>query len=244
MDAICSNSLFRLLSLYQLVIGQKYGAFKNARARRDRGELIDKANLPDLVRIERKKLLDEAQKADDIEYILRKYPHLRIAYVDDRTIAGERTFASVLVKAIVSSDEDGQAMPASIVFNAGSNESKLRELAQKESASGGIGIGSVSQFPLDPRNRNMGGQEVGSGALIEDPSMAKINDHGHPGHKIFFEPTPNQKFGTLGGSGADGSDIQEIYRIRLPGNVLIGEGKPENQNHAMIFTRGEMLEVS
>ena len=34
---------------------QKYGAFLSARARRDRGELIDKANLPDLVRIERKK---------------------------------------------------------------------------------------------------------------------------------------------------------------------------------------------
>lgn len=53
-----------------------------------------------------------------------------------------------------------------------------------------------------------------------------------------------RQFGTMGsGSGADASDIQEIYRIRLPGNVLIGEGKPENQNHAMIFTRGEFLEA-
>jgi callose synthase len=37
--------------------------------------------------------------------------------------------------------------------------------------------------------------------------------------------------------------IQEIYRVRLPGNPVLGEGKPENQNHAMIFTRGEYLQT-
>ncbi|KAG6551246.1 hypothetical protein Mapa_007172 [Marchantia paleacea] len=36
---------------------------------------------------------------------------------------------------------------------------------------------------------------------------------------------------------------QEIYRIKLPGIVKLGEGKPENQNHAMIFTRGEALQT-
>ncbi|KAI5662092.1 hypothetical protein M9H77_21415 [Catharanthus roseus] len=37
---------------------------------------------------------------------------------------------------------------------------------------------------------------------------------------------------------------EEIYRIKLPGNpTLIGEGKPENQNHAIIFTRGEALQT-
>ncbi|KAE9618026.1 putative 1,3-beta-glucan synthase [Lupinus albus] len=37
---------------------------------------------------------------------------------------------------------------------------------------------------------------------------------------------------------------EEIYRIRLPGNPTeIGEGKPENQNHAIIFTRGEALQT-
>ena len=37
--------------------------------------------------------------------------------------------------------------------------------------------------------------------------------------------------------------ITEIYRVRLPGNPVIGEGKPENQNHAIIFTRGEYLQT-
>ncbi|GLT55537.1 hypothetical protein SLA2020_286500 [Shorea laevis] len=36
---------------------------------------------------------------------------------------------------------------------------------------------------------------------------------------------------------------QVIYRIKLPGPALLGEGKPENQNHAIIFTRGEGLQT-
>ncbi|KAL2498594.1 Callose synthase 5 [Abeliophyllum distichum] len=36
---------------------------------------------------------------------------------------------------------------------------------------------------------------------------------------------------------------QEIYRIKLPGSAKIGEGKPENQNHAIIFSRGEALQT-
>ncbi|GAB4842952.1 Callose synthase 7 [Ancistrocladus abbreviatus] len=37
---------------------------------------------------------------------------------------------------------------------------------------------------------------------------------------------------------------EEIYRIKLPGlPTEIGEGKPENQNHAIIFTRGEALQT-
>eukprot|EP01018_Ginkgo_biloba_P025952 Gb_32715 [translate_table: standard] len=36
---------------------------------------------------------------------------------------------------------------------------------------------------------------------------------------------------------------QEIYRIKLPGPANLGEGKPENQNHAIIFTRGQALQT-
>uniref|UniRef100_A0A0D9V1R5 1,3-beta-glucan synthase n=1 Tax=Leersia perrieri TaxID=77586 RepID=A0A0D9V1R5_9ORYZ len=37
---------------------------------------------------------------------------------------------------------------------------------------------------------------------------------------------------------------EEIYRIKLPGRPTdIGEGKPENQNHAIVFTRGEALQA-
>ncbi|KAK7272375.1 hypothetical protein RJT34_28919 [Clitoria ternatea] len=35
----------------------------------------------------------------------------------------------------------------------------------------------------------------------------------------------------------------EIYRVKLPGPLKLGEGKPENQNHAIIFTRGDALQT-
>lgn len=33
------------------------------------------------------------------------------------------------------------------------------------------------------------------------------------------------------------------YRIRLPGNPIIGDGKSDNQNHAIVFYRGEFLQL-
>ncbi|CAL9224715.1 unnamed protein product [Arabidopsis halleri] len=36
---------------------------------------------------------------------------------------------------------------------------------------------------------------------------------------------------------------QVIYQIKLPGPPIIGEGKPENQNNSIIFTRGEALQT-
>ncbi|CAK9177419.1 unnamed protein product [Ilex paraguariensis] len=36
---------------------------------------------------------------------------------------------------------------------------------------------------------------------------------------------------------------QVVYKIKLPGPAILGEGKPENQNHAIIFTRGEGLQT-
>lgn len=44
------------------------------------------------------------------------------------------------------------------------------------------------------------------------------------------------------GSGANQRD-QEVYSIKLPGDVKLGEGKPENQNHAIIFTRGDCIQT-
>lgn len=37
--------------------------------------------------------------------------------------------------------------------------------------------------------------------------------------------------------------VQEIFSIKLPGDPKLGEGKPENQNHAIIFTRGEAVQT-
>ncbi|KAG5186996.1 1,3-beta-glucan synthase component-domain-containing protein [Tribonema minus] len=38
-------------------------------------------------------------------------------------------------------------------------------------------------------------------------------------------------------------NLRIAYIDELPGNPVIGEGKPENQNHALIFTRGEHVQA-
>lgn len=53
----------------------------------------------------------------------------------------------------------------------------------------------------------------------------------------------NKRTSGAGAAGARHDDIQEVYRVKLPGNPVVGEGKPENQNHAVIFTRGEHLQA-
>lgn len=37
--------------------------------------------------------------------------------------------------------------------------------------------------------------------------------------------------------------INKQYEVELPGPILVGEGKPNNQNHAIIFTRGEAVQA-
>eukprot|EP00457_Paulinella_chromatophora_P000089 gb/GEZN01000089.1/.p1 GENE.gb/GEZN01000089.1/~~gb/GEZN01000089.1/.p1 ORF type:complete len:2202 (-),score=366.59 gb/GEZN01000089.1/:786-7310(-) len=45
------------------------------------------------------------------------------------------------------------------------------------------------------------------------------------------------------GPGSEEERVQEVFRVLLPGNPILGEGKPENQNHAIIFTRGEYIQA-
>ena len=37
--------------------------------------------------------------------------------------------------------------------------------------------------------------------------------------------------------------MQEIYSIRLPGDPKLGQGKAENLNHAIVFTRGNAVQT-
>ncbi|TDH64861.1 hypothetical protein CCR75_001558 [Bremia lactucae] len=50
-------------------------------------------------------------------------------------------------------------------------------------------------------------------------------------------------FSVLIKGGEELGTVHEIYRVRLPGNPILGEGKPENQNAAVVFTRGENLQT-
>ncbi|KAF0701108.1 Aste57867_8405 [Aphanomyces stellatus] len=69
----------------------------------------------------------------------------------------------------------------------------------------------------------------------------------HPGLRVAYVDGPKKMkdgppkyFSVLIRS--QGNKIIEVYRVELPGDPIIGEGKPENQNQAIIFTRGEWLQ--
>ncbi|GLC51113.1 hypothetical protein PLESTB_000467200 [Pleodorina starrii] len=69
------------------------------------------------------------------------------------------------------------------------------------------------------------------------------------------EPSPPGGGGGVGAAataaaaGGDHKPTTELYRVRLPYNrygkrgIILGEGKPENQNHASIFCFGEALQT-
>ncbi|GLC38942.1 hypothetical protein PLESTB_000464000 [Pleodorina starrii] len=76
------------------------------------------------------------------------------------------------------------------------------------------------------------------------------------------EPPPTHQYAVLirgrrrrtspaegGGGSGGGGRTEELYRVRLPYNryskrgIILGEGKPENQNHAAIFCFGEALQT-
>ncbi|XP_073029043.1 callose synthase 1-like [Primulina eburnea] len=61
--------------------------------------------------------------------------------------------------------------------------------------------------------------------------------------KIYYSTLVKAVPKSVDSSDPDQKLDQVIYRIKLPGPAILGEGKPENQNHAIIFTRGEGLQT-
>ncbi|KAK4380700.1 hypothetical protein RND71_002562 [Anisodus tanguticus] len=75
---------------------------------------------------------------------------------------------------------------------------------------------------------------------IEEPSKdksKKVNP------KVYYSTLVKAALPNLHSTEPGQNLDQVIYRIKLPGPAILGEGKPENQNHAIIFTRGEGLQT-
>ena len=62
-------------------------------------------------------------------------------------------------------------------------------------------------------------------------------------YSVLIKYDPNPSSDTLTQQPQTGGCIREVYRVKLPGNPVLGEGKPENQNHALIFSRGRFLQA-
>ena len=70
----------------------------------------------------------------------------------------------------------------------------------------------------------------------------------HPELRVCFVQTKsdtNDAFASCSiGCDRENRTLSLACKVELPGNPIIGEGKPENQNHAVIFSRGAYLQTS
>ncbi|KAJ0966771.1 hypothetical protein J5N97_023688 [Dioscorea zingiberensis] len=75
---------------------------------------------------------------------------------------------------------------------------------------------------------------------VEEPSKDKSGKN----EKVYYSALVKSALAKTDNAGESVQNLdQVIYRIKLPGPAMLGEGKPENQNHAIIFTRGEGLQT-
>eukprot|EP00595_Chromulina_sp_UTEXLB2642_P001715 CAMPEP_0196767632 /NCGR_PEP_ID=MMETSP1095-20130614/41799_1 /TAXON_ID=96789 ORGANISM="Chromulina nebulosa, Strain UTEXLB2642" /NCGR_SAMPLE_ID=MMETSP1095 /ASSEMBLY_ACC=CAM_ASM_000446 /LENGTH=1772 /DNA_ID=CAMNT_0042136127 /DNA_START=2165 /DNA_END=7482 /DNA_ORIENTATION=- len=161
-----------------------------------------------------KKTLDP--KADDIEYLLKRHPNLRVAYIDNLRANRERDthYYSDLIKYDQTVKEIYRIkLPGNPVLGEGKPQ-----------------VYGHMKKTLDPkaddieyllkRHPNL------RVAYIDNVRANREGDTHYYSVLIKYDQT-----------------VKEIYRIKLPGNPVLGEGKPENQNHAIVFTRGRYLQA-
>lgn len=77
-------------------------------------------------------------------------------------------------------------------------------------------------------------------AYIEEEENNEGAEEGEYGEKTYYSVLIDGHCPKLPGNK---NKRQPRYRIRLPGNPILGDGKSDNQNHAIIFYRGEYLQL-
>ncbi|CAM9679957.1 unnamed protein product, partial [Phaeothamnion confervicola] len=69
----------------------------------------------------------------------------------------------------------------------------------------------------------------------------------HRGLRIAYvdaaAPVYRQEWSVLLRWSPEKREMEKEYEVTLPGDILVGEAKPNNQNHAIIFTRGEAVQA-
>ncbi|EFJ51969.1 hypothetical protein VOLCADRAFT_87013 [Volvox carteri f. nagariensis] len=97
----------------------------------------------------------------------------------------------------------------------------------------------VSYVDTVPVDKRLTAALVAGGALAPPPS-----------HQYAVLIRGRRSLGEAASAGGSGwGRTEELYRVRLPYNryskrgIILGEGKPENQNHAAIFCFGEALQT-
>ncbi|XAR54308.1 1,3-beta-glucan synthase [Bertholletia excelsa] len=80
-------------------------------------------------------------------------------------------------------------------------------------------------------------------AYVDEVEETSKDNSKRPVDKVYYSALVKALPKSVDSSESAQSLDQVIYKIKLPGPAMLGEGKPENQNHAIIFTRGEGLQA-
>ncbi|XP_042513016.1 callose synthase 3-like [Macadamia integrifolia] len=111
---------------------------------------------------------------------------------------------------------------------------------------------SCQQYGIDKRSGNARAQDILRlmttypslrVAYIDEVEETSKDKSKRINHKVYYSALVKAAPKSPNASEPVQQLDQVIYRIKLPGPAILGEGKPENQNHAIIFTRGEGLQT-
>ncbi|URD86786.1 callose synthase [Musa troglodytarum] len=117
------------------------------------------------------------------------------------------------------------------------------ELSPESRARADLKFTYVVSCQIYGQQKQKGAQEAADIALLMQRNEALRVAFIHVEENALADGTISKEFySKLVKADANGKD-QEIYSIKLPGDPKLGEGKPENQNHAIIFTRGDAIQT-
>ncbi|KAJ8436465.1 hypothetical protein Cgig2_000450 [Carnegiea gigantea] len=197
---------------------------------------------------------EELRYNEELEEELRLWASYR-GQTLTRTVRGMMYYRKALeLQAFLDMAEDDVLMEGykAIELNTEENSKGERALCQAVADMKFTHVVSCQQYGIHKRSGDHRAQDI-LRLLTTYPSLrvAYVDEVEEPSKdrsrkikKVYYSALVKAALPKSSSSNEPGQNLdQVIYRIKLPGQPILGEGKPENQNHAIIFTRGEGLQA-
>ncbi|GIL73021.1 hypothetical protein Vretifemale_3258, partial [Volvox reticuliferus] len=191
--------------------------------------------------------------AEGVDSLCLEFPALRVAYLDSAVTSYGPTEYSVLLRG----NPDHPAALAGAARGVASAEATAAAVSADD---GPLSASAPTQPPLSPQQPQAPGPMPRALFSPLPPSNSSdicfktAKGKGKEGSSKFENSDTSSTVVRSSAvaatvSSSAGNPTLELYRVRLPHNrygkrgVILGEGKPENQNHAAIFCFGEALQT-
>ncbi|KAK9736029.1 hypothetical protein RND81_04G245800 [Saponaria officinalis] len=197
---------------------------------------------------------EELRDSEELEEELRLWASYR-GQTLTRTVRGMMYYRKALeLQAFLDMANDKVLMEGykALELNTEENSQSERSLCQAVADMKFTYVVSCQQYGIDKRSGNPRAQDILK-LMTTYPSLRvayvdeleePIKDGSRKTNKAYYSSLVKAALPKSSNSKEQGQTLdQVIYRIKLPGQPILGEGKPENQNHAIIFTRGEGLQT-